>query len=87
MDHLSLSFIVIAFDIFLVFIGIIFWYLMWVREYGCSIPNKKMEGIQTYFHSKNFNIVFSELYDHIFDFDKEYVISTCGFESYAYMLF
>lgn len=87
MDTLILTIFILLLDIVFIVIGTILWYLIWVRQYGCSIPNKRVENIQTYFNSKNLKMVISQLYARIFEFDKEYITSTCGFEAYAYLVF
>ena len=87
MDTLILTLIILLIDIGFILIGTLLWYLIWVKQYGCSIPNKKVQNIQTYFNSKNFYMVVSQLYERIVEFDKEYITLTCGFEAYAYLIF
>ena len=87
MDTLWLTLIIILVDFIFVIIGTLFWYAIWVKPYGCSIPNKKIGNIQTTFNSKNFGMVASQLNQKIKEFDKEYIISSCGFEAYAFLIF
>lgn len=87
MDHFSLSIILLIANIIIVLIAVLLWHIIWVKEYGCSIPNERVGNFQTYFHSKNFNMVINQLSSKIFDYNKEFTIETVGFEAYAYLLF
>jgi hypothetical protein len=87
MEMLYLTFITLFLNILFVLIGFMLWNLFWISEYGCSIPNTKIDKYQTYFSSKNFDIVIKELFGIFNAFDKEYLVSSIGFEAYSYLLF
>lgn len=73
----------------IIFLGIILWYFIWIKEYGGVIPNPQIgnETNITYFNSKNFVIVWEQLWKRIKEFSKPYLIRSVGMESYIYLLF
>ncbi len=87
MNILYQSLLIFSIDSFIVLVSFIIWYFMWVREYGCSIPDEYYKTYHTYFNSKNFTMVFSNLFKKIFTFDQDYILASCGHEAYAYLLF
>ena len=87
MNHLLMSSFILGVNFILVLFAILLWYIIWVKEYGCSIPNEKINDILTYFNSKNFDMVFNNLGNKIIEFNKDFTLSSIGFEAYAYLLF
>jgi hypothetical protein len=87
MNILYQSLLIFSIDFVIVLMSFIIWYFMWVREYGCSIPDEYYGTYHTYFNSKNFQMVFSNLFKKILNFDKDYILASCGHEAYAYLLF
>jgi hypothetical protein len=79
----------ILINVIMILTGIILWYFIWIKQYGGSIPNPQFgnEEEVTYFHSKNFVRVVSELWTRITNFDKKYMLRSIGMESYVYLFF
>ena len=61
-------------NLIIILLGIALYYYIWIKEYGASIPNPQFfeETNLTFFNSKNFVIVISELWKRIKEFDKIY---------------
>jgi hypothetical protein len=76
-------------NLIIIFIGIILWYLIWVKTYGCILPNPQImnETNLSYFHSKNFGIVISEIWKRFVEFNKNYLLRSIGTEGYVYLTF
>lgn len=88
MNTLLLITIILGVDFAFLLLAVVFWYVIWVRVYGCSIPNRLYdERNYTNFNSKNIRMVVKELLSKLQLFEKEYIVSTCGFESFAYLVF
>ena len=76
-------------NLIILLFGIILYYYIWIKSYGGVIPVKQIgnEEELTFFNSKNFVIVITELWNKIKEFDKRYMIRSIGLESYVYLLF
>jgi hypothetical protein len=76
-------------NLIIVFIGIILWYFIWIKEYGGILPNPQImnETNISYFNSKNFGIVISEIWKRFREFNKNYLLRSIGAEAYVYLTF
>lgn len=85
--HEVIMFILV--NLIIILLGIILWYFIWIKTYGGEIPNPQMgdEFQMTFFSSKNFFMVVSELWKRIRNFDKVYFLRSTGMESYVYLFF
>ena len=76
-------------NLIIVFVGIILWYFIWIKEYGGLIPNPQIsnETNISYFNSKNFGIVVNEILKRFNDFNKNYLLRSIGTEAYVFRKF
>jgi hypothetical protein len=76
-------------NIIILLLGILLWYLIWIKQYGSSIPYPQFgeETNITYLHTKNFSIILHQLWIRFKEFNKHYIIRNIGIESYVYLLF
>jgi len=81
--------IMLLIGLVIIVLAVIIWNYLWISEYGGVIPNPQFfhESEITYFNSKNFRFVVSELWDRLVHFDKIYLLRSCGIESYVYLIF
>lgn len=79
----------LSFNVCLIIIGIVLWYFVWIRQYGGEIPNPQLstETNISFFSTKNFGMLISQVYQHIKKFDKSYFIRSVGVEGYIYLKF
>ena len=89
--HISLEeiFLFIFVNFIIITFGVIFWYIIWIRDYGGIIPNPQLmnETNISYFNSKNFLIVLKEIWKRFKEFNKNYLLRSIGTEAYVMLLF
>lgn len=88
-DSLSLEEVILftLINIIIILLGIILYHYIWIKDYGVMIPNPQSEAGMTFFNSKNFVIVFAELWKRIKEFDRMYLFNSIGIEGYIYLFF
>jgi hypothetical protein len=90
-SHISYVEVVLLINVnlIIVFVGIILWYLIWIKNYGGIIPISQImnETSISYFNSKNFGIVVTEIWKRFREFNKNYLVRSIGTEGYVFLLF
>ena len=87
--EVALTGIMLLIGLFIMILAVFIWYFVWIRKYGGVIPNPQFfnESELTYFNSKNFYFVVSELWKRFYNFEKVNLLRSCGVEGYAYLIF
>ena len=88
-NEIEITLIMLFSGFLFLLLAVIIWNYVWIRKYGGVIPNPQFfhESEVTYFNSKNFRFVVSELWERFYNFEKIYLLRSCGIESYAYLIF
>ena len=76
----------LLFNLIYLMIGVILWHVLWVSRHGVEIPQLVNNTI-TYFSSRNFSLVLSEIWQRMWDLDYVYLFSAIGYESYNFLLY
>jgi hypothetical protein len=82
-------FLFININVVIILLGILLWYIIWIKEYGSSIPYPQFgeETNITYLNTKNFSIIIHQLWIRFREFNQHYITRSIGMESYVYLLF
>ncbi len=88
-NDIEITGIMLLIGLIIILFGLYLWNYLWISEYGGEMPAPQLhnEVNITYFNSKNFSFVVSELWKHFTSFDKLYLLRSCGIENYIYLLF
>lgn len=76
----------ICINLIIIGIGVFFWNILWIKPKLSEII-KNIGNTITYYSSKDFNLVFSEINSAVTSFDQITLLNTIGFESYCLLLF
>ena len=77
----------LLFNIIYLMIGFILWHVLWVSRHGVEIPNLISKNTITYFSSRNFSLVLKEIWERMWQLDKNYLTSAIGYEAYNFLLY
>jgi hypothetical protein len=76
-------------NILVIILGVLLWYIIWLKQYGATIPYPQFgeETNITYLNTKNFAIIIQQLWQRFKDFNRHYITRSIGMEPYVYLLF
>ena len=77
----------LLFNIIYLMVGFILWHVLWVSRHGVEIPNLISKNTITYFSSRNFSLVLKEIWERMWQLDKNYLTSAIGYEAYNFLLY
>lgn len=78
--------IFLSFNLFLIILGVILWYFLWIKKFGAELPRIYSETTIN-FSSRNLLLVIQELYKRIIAFDPSFLTKSIGYEACVYLLF
>jgi hypothetical protein len=78
-----------AINLTMVFLGLLLWFFIWIKEYGIMLPLDQIsnEINLTFFNTKSFSIAISEIFRRFKQFERKYLLRAVGPEAYVYLIF